>query len=135
MAACLAAIRLRVVTLTRKPIAASRLLLPDRFVKWFAAKGWSLRAHQLELLARAEQGQSTLLIAPTGAGKTLARLLPRWLIWKSGEAKHLRKSGNRFSVRNCAKIKSGVHTLYISPLKALAVDIHRNPLCRWRKWL
>ncbi|WP_157836669.1 DEAD/DEAH box helicase, partial [Brucella neotomae] len=50
--------------------------LPDRFVKWFAAKGWSPRAHQLELLARAEQGQSTLLIAPTGAGKTLAGFLP-----------------------------------------------------------
>ncbi|TIX78650.1 MAG: hypothetical protein E5V27_24265, partial [Mesorhizobium sp.] len=50
--------------------------LPEPFVKWFAEKGWSPRAHQIELLARAQAGQSVLLIAPTGAGKTLAGFLP-----------------------------------------------------------
>jgi len=88
--------------------------LPDRFLEWFAAKGWSPRAHQLELLARAEQGQSTLLIAPTGAGKTLAGFLPALV---DLERKGRKKTG---------MAKRGVHTLYISPLKALAVDIHRN---------
>jgi ATP-dependent helicase YprA (DUF1998 family) len=39
-------------------------------------QGLEPRAHQLELLARAEAGESTLLIAPTGAGKTLAGFLP-----------------------------------------------------------
>ncbi|WP_157783877.1 hypothetical protein, partial [Sinorhizobium fredii] len=48
------------------------LTLPAPFLRWFAEKGWRPRAHQLELLSRAEAGQSTLLIAPTGAGKTLA---------------------------------------------------------------
>ncbi|KAB2684735.1 MULTISPECIES: ligase-associated DNA damage response DEXH box helicase [Brucella/Ochrobactrum group] len=103
------------MTLNRKPAAASAAFpLPDRFLEWFAAKGWSPRAHQLELLARAEQGQSTLLIAPTGAGKTLAGFLPALV---DLERKGRKKTG---------MAKRGVHTLYISPLKALAVDIHRN---------
>src|SRR6185312_198197 len=51
-------------------------LLPDVFVRWFASRGWTPRAHQLELLAKAEQGRSVLLIAPTGGGKTLAGFLP-----------------------------------------------------------
>ncbi|WP_343314878.1 ligase-associated DNA damage response DEXH box helicase [Brucella sp. BE17] len=88
--------------------------LPDRFIKWFGDKGWSLRAHQLELVARAEQGQSTLLIAPTGAGKTLAGFLPALV--------DIEKLGSK----NPGMTNRGVHTLYISPLKALAVDIHRN---------
>ncbi|KYB45326.1 hypothetical protein AB664_09495 [Brucella anthropi] len=96
--------------------------LPDRFVKWFAEKGWSPRAHQLELLSRAEQGQSTLLIAPTGAGKTLAGFLPALV-----DLERMRnKVGTGSPSRVAPKTKQGVHTLYISPLKALAVDIHRN---------
>ena len=88
--------------------------LPEPFVKWFAAKGWAPRAHQLELLARSQAGQSTLLIAPTGAGKTLAGFLPTLT---ELAARPKRKPGERHR---------GVHTLYISPLKALAVDIERN---------
>ncbi len=89
-------------------------LLPEPFARWFEARGWSPRAHQLELLARSRAGQSTLLIAPTGAGKTLAGFLPSLteLAGRPG-----RKPG---------QAHRGVHTLYISPLKALAVDIERN---------
>src|SRR5215469_3745913 len=50
--------------------------LPAVFARWFAQRGWTPRTHQLELLARARAGRSTLLIAPTGAGKTLAGFLP-----------------------------------------------------------
>lgn len=88
--------------------------LPEPFVKWFAGKGWSPRAHQLELLARSQAGQSTLLIAPTGAGKTLAGFLP--------SLTELAERGRR----RPGEPRRGVHTLYISPLKALAVDIERN---------
>ena len=88
--------------------------LPRPFLDWFSSKGWQPRAHQLELLARAEAGQSTLLIAPTGAGKTLAGFLPTLVdLTRRGRP----KPGTK---------KPGVHTLYISPLKALAVDIQRN---------
>ncbi|HTO63831.1 MAG TPA: hypothetical protein VMM15_21535, partial [Bradyrhizobium sp.] len=51
-------------------------LLPDRFRKWFAGRGWSPRAHQLALLEKARDHRSALLVAPTGAGKTLAGFLP-----------------------------------------------------------
>ena len=53
-----------------------RRCLPEVFTRWFAARGWAPRAHQLELLAKARAGRSALLIAPTGAGKTLAGFLP-----------------------------------------------------------
>jgi ATP-dependent Lhr-like helicase len=50
--------------------------LPEVFTRWFASRGWAPRAHQLELLRLARAGRSALLIAPTGAGKTLAGFLP-----------------------------------------------------------
>ena len=63
--------------LTSSAISAEpAALLPDRFLQWFASRGWSPRAHQLALLAKAREDRSALLIAPTGAGKTLAGFLP-----------------------------------------------------------
>ncbi|MBA4785260.1 MAG: ligase-associated DNA damage response DEXH box helicase [Rhizobiales bacterium] len=89
-------------------------LLPRPFLKWFAEKGWQPRPHQLELLSRATAGESMLLIAPTGAGKTLAGFLPSLTdLTRRGKI----PPGSAFT---------GIHTLYISPLKALAVDIERN---------
>jgi len=55
---------------------AAAATLPERFRAWFARRGWTPRAHQLDLLAAARAGRSVLLIAPTGAGKTLAGFLP-----------------------------------------------------------
>ena len=83
--------------------------LPARFSAWFAARGWQPRAHQLELLAAAQAGEDALLIAPTGAGKTLAGFLPS-LVELTEQPRNRR----------------GLHTLYVSPLKALAVDVERN---------
>jgi ATP-dependent Lhr-like helicase len=88
--------------------------LPQPFTGWFAAKGWAPREHQLALIDKTARGQSALLIAPTGAGKTLAGFLPS-MIALNGRGR--RKPGTAFQ---------GIHTLYISPLKALAVDIERN---------
>ena len=59
--------------ISKDTIAAA---LPEPFVRWFGERGWAPRAHQLELLAKAQAGKSVLLIAPTGAGKTLAGFLP-----------------------------------------------------------
>ncbi len=97
-------------------------ILPDGFARWFAQRGWQPRDHQLELLAKAEAGKSALLIAPTGAGKTLAGFLPS-LIELSARGATPRKlqAAGRPVTRS-----QGLHTLYISPLKALAVDIARN---------
>lgn len=89
-------------------------LLPNRFQSWFASRGWAPRPHQLQLIDHLAQGHSTLLIAPTGAGKTLAGFLPSLVeLDMRGKVKPGQAGG-------------GVHTLYISPLKALAVDIARN---------
>src|ERR1700754_760423 len=86
-------------------------MLPPQFLEWFASRGWQPREHQLALVAHAARGESVLLVAPTGGGKTLAGFLPS-LIDLAGRPKRARKSA--------------LHTLYISPLKALAVDVARN---------
>ena len=86
-------------------------LLPQAFTAWFAARGWSPRAHQLAMVAEGAAGRSALLIAPTGGGKTLAGFLPSLI---------------EISTRPAGATPRGVHTLYISPLKALAVDVERN---------
>jgi len=90
---------------------AAAELLPPKFAGWFAARGWSPRAHQLEMIERAQAGRDALLIAPTGGGKTLAGFLPS-LIELAG--------------LGATDPPRGLHTLYISPLKALAVDVERN---------
>jgi ATP-dependent Lhr-like helicase len=62
------------------------------------------------MLAAANEGRHALLVAPTGAGKTLAGFLPTL-------ADLARDPG-----------RAGLHTIYVSPLKALAVDVQRNLL-------
>ncbi len=104
---------------TAFPDETAELLLPGRFRQWFAARGWSPREHQLELLAKARDDRSALLIAPTGAGKTLAGFLPT-LVELSAPTSNLISTGRG------VQRSRGLHTLYISPLKALAVDIARN---------
>ena len=88
---------------------ASALTLPQPLERWFTDRGWTPRGHQREMLRAARDGKHALLVAPTGAGKTLAGFLPSLaeLVDAPGE---------------------GLHTLYVSPLKALAVDVQRNLL-------
>ncbi len=90
-----------------------RPALPEPFEGWFASRGWRPRPHQLELVRRSGQKQSTLLIAPTGAGKTLAGFMPSLI-----ELAPLAEEGSRRPHK--------LHTLYISPLKALTTDVARN---------
>ena len=97
-------------------------LLPEVFSRWFAQRGWTPRAHQLELLARVRDGRSVLLIAPTGGGKTLAGFLPSLVELHERRAKPRRLVSTGKELHR----SQGLHTLYISPLKALAVDIARN---------
>jgi ATP-dependent Lhr-like helicase len=98
-------------------------LLPDHFLRWFAQRGWSPREHQLALLQKARDERSALLIAPTGAGKTLAGFLPT-LVELGGEQSD--GGASLISTGRAVRRSGGLHTLYISPLKALAVDIARN---------
>jgi ATP-dependent Lhr-like helicase len=84
--------------------------LPLPFSRWFAARGWHLRRHQAAMLEVARAGRDALLIAPTGGGKTLGGFLPSLV--------ELTEQGS----------SGRLHTLYISPLKALTNDIARNLL-------
>ena len=93
---------------------ADAALLPAPFSAWFAARGWSLRVHQSALLEAARAGRSALLIAPTGAGKTLAGFLPS-----------LVELSERFAAAPKRR-PHALHTLYVSPLKALTVDVARG---------
>ncbi len=112
--------------ITSVPCSTAPPRLPDLFTRWFATRGWAPRAHQLELLRVARAGRSALLIAPTGAGKTLAGFLPT-LVELSGKAPDVPAKGKKLiSTGRGIRRSGGLHTLYISPLKALAVDIARN---------
>jgi ATP-dependent Lhr-like helicase len=77
------------------------------FAACFAGRGCQPRAHQLAMVEAARDGDSALLIAPTGGGKTLAGFLP-----------------SLFDLH--AMPRDGLRTLHVSPLEALAVDIARN---------
>ncbi len=83
--------------------------LPPPISDWFAAREWNVRRHQMEMLEAAQRGEHAMLVAPTGAGKTLAGFLP--------------------SLEDLTRNpREGLHSLYVSPLKALAVDVQRNLL-------
>jgi len=94
----------------KAPAEGDAVALPFVFENWFAGRGWQIRAHQSQLIAHAAAGKSVLLVAPTGGGKTLAGFLPSLIEL----------------ARLPARRPRALHTLYISPLKALAVDVARN---------
>jgi ATP-dependent Lhr-like helicase len=107
--------------------------LPSILTDWFAARSWAVREHQLAMLAAARAGRHALLTAPTGAGKTLAGFLPT-LVELVEDAASVRPEPVEGSVapspvlRQAQHERNNLHTLYISPLKALAVDVQRNLL-------
>ena len=82
-------------------------VIPTLFTDWFQRRDWQIYPHQLQIISAWQAGQSVLLVAPTGAGKTLCGFLPSLIAFQQNPV-------------------DTVHTIYISPLKALAVDIARN---------
>ena len=130
--------------------------LPPIITEWFASRGWEPRRHQLEMLDAAGEGRHALLVAATGAGKTLAGFLPTLSdLINTQAAKNIvrpepvegqdaqtvvRQAQDERIAESKAdslhpnpflkeeRLKQGLHTLYISPLKALAVDVQRNLL-------
>ncbi|MEL6687925.1 MAG: ligase-associated DNA damage response DEXH box helicase [Pseudomonadota bacterium] len=90
--------------------AQSNALIPQRLQDWFSAQDWTIRPYQKRMVEQFAKAQDTLLIAPTGGGKTLAGFLPS-LCDLADKAEGA---------------KPALHTLYISPLRALTNDIERN---------
>jgi ATP-dependent Lhr-like helicase len=89
----------------------SEAALPPEIAGWFASRGWRVRRHQSDMLAGSDAGRHALLVADTGAGKTLAGFLPTLAA---------------FCPSRGPPPEDGLHTLYVSPLKALAHDVQRN---------
>ena len=87
------------------------MTLPPSIAHWFEKRGWRVRRHQWDMLEAARTGDHALLVADTGAGKTLAGFLPTLADFAGDNPPG-----------------DGLHTLYISPLKALAHDVQRNLL-------
>ena len=94
-------------------MTAAQRPLPTEIAEWFAGRNWRARRHQVDMLAASQDGKHALLVAETGAGKTLAGFIPTLAAFcpsqLDGAAPH-----------------DGLHTLYVSPLKALAHDVQRN---------
>ena len=97
------------------PDSQAAFALPARFADWFASRKWSARPHQIEMIEAARAGEDALLIAPTGGGKTLGGFLPSLI-----------ELADIVSERPGKQRPHRLHTLYISPLKALSVDVARN---------
>lgn len=93
----------------------SDLPIPPEIEAWFAGRGWRVRRHQAEMLAADDAGKHALLVADTGAGKTLAGFLPTLAAFTPSRL-------------GLGPVPEGLHTLYVSPLKALAHDVQRNLL-------
>lgn len=79
--------------------------------EWFRAVFDTPTAPQREGWPAIARGESTLILAPTGTGKTLTAFL--WCL-------------DRIMMRTPADEARGCRVVYISPLKALAADVERN---------
>jgi ATP-dependent helicase Lhr and Lhr-like helicase len=79
--------------------------------KWFKAVFDGPTAPQVEGWPAIARGESTLILAPTGTGKTLAAFL--WCI-------------DKLMMRTAPETERGCRVVYLSPLKALAADVERN---------
>ncbi|WP_374410707.1 ligase-associated DNA damage response DEXH box helicase [Novosphingobium colocasiae] len=89
--------------------------LPPEITDWFSTRGWRVRRHQSEMLAADDAGLHALLVADTGAGKTLGGFLPTLAAFCPSRTVQ-------------TPVPDGLHTLYVSPLKAVAHDVQRNLL-------
>jgi ATP-dependent Lhr-like helicase len=80
--------------------------------EWFTSMFTAPTAAQASAWSAIADGHNTLVIAPTGSGKTLAAFL--WAL------------DSLASLASAPARQAGTRVLYVSPLKALAVDVERN---------
>jgi ATP-dependent helicase Lhr and Lhr-like helicase len=91
--------------------AAALALFHPITAKWFRAVFDAPTAPQVEGWPAIARGESTLILAPTGTGKTLTAFL--WCL-------------DKLMMKTAPEAERGCRVVYLSPLKALAVDVERN---------
>src|ERR1700730_12052746 len=90
---------------------AALALFHPTTAKWFRAVFDVPTAPQVEGWPAIARGESTLILAPTGTGKTLTAFL--WCL-------------DKLMMRPAPEAEHGCRVVYLSPLKALAADVERN---------
>ena len=87
-------------------------LLEPLVGKWFGGKFAGLTEPQAYALPLIHAGKNVLVSSPTGSGKTLTAFLT--------------VINELYALQKGRKLEDRIYALYVSPLKALANDIHRN---------
>ncbi|MCK5253447.1 MAG: DEAD/DEAH box helicase, partial [Thermoplasmata archaeon] len=80
--------------------------------RWFRSRFDSLTAPQASAIPLIDERRSTLISSPTGSGKTITAFL--------SVINHL------FRLNQLGELEDRIYCVYVSPLKALANDIHKN---------
>jgi len=80
--------------------------------RWFRSRFDSLTAPQATAIPLIDERRSTLISSPTGSGKTITAFL--------SVINHL------FRLNQLGELEDRIYCVYVSPLKALANDIHKN---------
>src|SRR5260370_4861050 len=96
---------------TQQGSAAARSVFHPITAKWFRSVFDGPTAPQVEGWPAIARGESPLILAPTGTGKTLTAFL--WCL-------------DKLMLRTPLDSERGCRVVYVSPLKALAADVERN---------
>jgi len=91
---------------------------PDYAKRWFTVRGWKPFAFQKQVWAAVKQGQSGLLHASTGAGKTYA-------VWFAALNRFARPAPTAETPRKRKPPAEPLTLLWITPMRALAADTAR----------
>jgi ATP-dependent Lhr-like helicase len=98
----------------------------EQFGEFVPQNGGFFTPPQKEAIPLIHEGENALVCSPTGSGKTLASFtgIINELFGRARAGENEQHTGESEQV--AGELENSVYCLYISPLKSLANDIHRN---------